>query len=311
MMRRREWLAASLGVFSIPGCRTSAPSRAPGIIDAHVHFYDPSRPGGVPWPPAQDQCLYRTVLPAHLRALAAPLGVAGVIVVEASPRESDNDWLLDVADSDPFVMGVVGHLKPGRPRFKSELDRLANHPRFVGIRTGLWNIEPSLDEGFLADLRRLAARGLALDLGAGAARLAIVPALAREVPDVRMVINHLGGPVIRAGEEPSAEWRRAIRAAAVHPNVAMKISGFVEAFGRGGDLADVAAVRKVMRPWFCEVLEAFGPERLMFATNWPVCEKQATYEEVVGLARELTRGLSDSECDRIWRTTALRWYRVG
>lgn len=308
-MRRREWLMATVGTLAAAGCRAPVPRSSGGIVDAHVHFYDPSRPGGVPWPPANDPVLYRTVLPEHLRALAEPLGVAGAIAVEASPLEQDNHWLLEWADRDPFVVGVVGHLKPGRPGFGEELNRVADHPKFLGMRTGLWNIEPSLDETVLADLRRVEARGLALDVGQGASRLAFVPALARALPDLRIIVNHLGGPVIRAGEEPAVEWRQAIRAAAVHPNVAMKISGFVEAVGRGAGGGRVRPDPDAVRPWFDELLDAFGPARLIFATNWPVCEKQAPYAEVVDLARGLTSGLTETERESIMRTSALRWYR--
>ncbi len=308
-MRRREWLASTVGALAAAGCRASVPRSSGGMVDAHVHFYDPSRSGGVPWPPANDPVLYRTVLPEHLRALAEPLGVVGAIAVEASPLEQDNHWLLEWADRDPFVLGVVGHLKPGRAGFAEELGRLAEHPKFLGMRTGLWNVEPSLDETVLADLRRVASRGLSLDLGQGAARLAIVPALARALPNLRIVVNHLGGPVIRAGEGPPAEWRQAVRAAAAQRNVAMKISGFVEALGRGMGGGPVKPEPDAVRPWFDELLGVFGPDRLIFATNWPVCEKQASYAEVVELARGLTGGLSESERESILRTSALRWYR--
>ncbi len=308
MIRRRAFL---VGALAAAGCRTPAPTAPVGIVDAHVHFYDPSRPGGVPWPPANNAVLYRTVLPEHLRVLAVPLGVAGAIAIEASPVEQDNHWLLGWADRDPFVLGVVGHLKPGRSGFADELDRLAAHPRFLGIRTGLWNVEPSLDEAVLADLRRVASRGLSLDLGQGASRLAMVPALARALPDVRIIVNHLGGPVIRAGGEPPVEWRQAVRAAGAQRNVAMKISGFVEALGRGAGGGQVTPDPDAVRPWFGELLDAFGPERLIFGTNWPVCEQQASYAQVVELALGLTSGLSEAERESVLRTSALRWYRRG
>lgn len=280
-------------------------------MDAHVHFYDPSRPGGVPWPPANDRTLYRTVLPPDLWKQAAPLGVCSAIAVEASPLERDNDWLLAVVERDARIMGVVGHLKPGQPGFAGELSRLRRHPKFIGVRTGLWGVDLSLSDDVRADLQTLAQQGCTLDIGQGVSRLARVPELARALPDLRIVINHLGGPLIRVGEEPAAEWRQAVQAAANHRNVAMKISGFVEAVGRGTAGGRVVPDPDLVRPWFAAVLDAFGPERLIFATNWPVCEKHATYADVVGLVRELVSNLSETERASIWSGTAQAWYRYG
>ena len=82
------------------------------IIDTHTHFYDPSRPQGVPWPEEDDEILYRRALPEDYKALAVPEGVTGTIMVECSPWVEDNQWVLDLADADPFIVGLVGHLEP-------------------------------------------------------------------------------------------------------------------------------------------------------------------------------------------------------
>lgn len=142
MMTRRDFLrtttrASALAAGLPLGC-LPAP-RSVGIIDTHTHFYDPSRPQGVPWPPKDDSVLYRRVLPRDFRTLAEPLGITGTVVVEASPWEEDNQWILDLAAQDPFLLGLVGHLKPGRPEFRDQLIRFAAHRRFRGIRTGGWN----------------------------------------------------------------------------------------------------------------------------------------------------------------------------
>ena len=108
----------------------------PAIVDSHVHFYDPSRPQGVPWPPTEDLLLYRTVLPDEYRRVAHRHGVAGVIVIEASPWVEDNQWLLDLAERDPFLLAVVGRLDPASPEFRRLLRRFAANPLFRGIRLG-------------------------------------------------------------------------------------------------------------------------------------------------------------------------------
>ena len=106
------------------------------IIDTHTHFYDPARPEGIPWPGADEELLYRTVLPGHHRALAAPEGVTGTVVVEASAWLEDNQWILDLAADEPWIVGLVGHVDPNRPEFKTAIDRFAANELFCGIRCG-------------------------------------------------------------------------------------------------------------------------------------------------------------------------------
>src|SRR5687768_6475890 len=129
MLNRREFLgtmaalAAGCAHLPVPG----------GILDTHTHFYDPTRPEGVPWPPKDDRFLHRTVLPEEFAAMARPLGVSGTIVVEASSRVEDNQWVLDLARNNPIIKGMVGHLKPGKANFARDLNRFAANPLFCGI----------------------------------------------------------------------------------------------------------------------------------------------------------------------------------
>ena len=104
------------------------------IIDTHTHFYDPNRPHGVPWPPEDNELLYRTVLPEHHRSLSGSEGVTGTVVVEASAWLEDNQWILDLAAEDPWIVGLVGHVDPNRAEFRDEIGRLSANPLFRGIR---------------------------------------------------------------------------------------------------------------------------------------------------------------------------------
>src|SRR4051812_41804211 len=101
-----------------------------GIVDTHTHFYDPTRPQAVPWPPPAANPLSRRVLPEHLATAAKGLQVTGTVVVEASPRVEDNQWLLDLAARQPFIVGVVGKLRPGTEDFRKHLTRFARSGRF-------------------------------------------------------------------------------------------------------------------------------------------------------------------------------------
>src|SRR3954469_1401445 len=132
-MDRRDFLAAGLGVL-VAAATQADDTPKPEVIDAHTHFYDPTRPGGVPWPAKGDKALYRPVLPAEYEKLARPLGGVRTVVVEASPWVEDNQWLLDLAAKDKFLVGVVGHLDPAADDFETNLRRFARDPLFRGIR---------------------------------------------------------------------------------------------------------------------------------------------------------------------------------
>ena len=173
------------------------------IIDTHTHFYDPSRPQGVPWPSPKEEWLYRTVLPQHYQALTRPKGVSGTVVVEASAWLEDNQWVLDLAAADPFVLGLVGHLEPGSDAFAGQLERFAAHPRFCGIRVGY---REGMDRGdFLADMELLAQKDLELDVLMGHGQLGEVCRLAERLPELRIVINHVGSVPID-GRPPDPAW---------------------------------------------------------------------------------------------------------
>jgi len=307
-MDRRDFLASAglLAAAAASGCRSTDTAPAGGIIDTHVHFYDPARPQGVPWPPKTDSFLHRTVLPPELKALARPLGVAGCVIVEASPLEEDNQWVLDLAADEPFILGVVGHLRPGAPGFRAALDRFARNPRFRGVRTGLWGVDPTAaGSAFTDDLRALADRGLALDVGQGVPHMETAARLAAAVPSLRIVVNHFGGPRIDAGP-PDRRWLAAVRGAAAHPNVVMKLSGLVEGTGRRE--GDAPSAPDLYRPFFESVWDAFGPGRLVFGSNWPVSARFAPYARVLDLARAFLGERGPAAVAAGLRTNAMRVY---
>ena len=159
------------------------------LIDTHAHFYDPARAQGVPWPPREDKLLYRTVLPEDYRALPVPRPVTGAVVVEASPWLEDNQWVLDLAAHDPFIVGFVGNLPVGTKAFAGNLKRFAANNLFRGIRLRDRKLEGSLDDpAFVSDLKLLAARNLSLDLVGGMEILPFADRLAETVPGLRIII---------------------------------------------------------------------------------------------------------------------------
>src|SRR5580700_9844840 len=160
-MDRRSFLhiAAGLGFMNSRMDRLAAVTSVP-IIDTHIHLFDPGRPQGVPWPEKNNQVLYKPALPDRYRKVTQGLGVVGAIEVEASPWLEDNQWVLDVAAKDSIIVGTIGDLEPGKPKFRENLERFHRNPLFRGIRYGnLWGRDLGAEvaqAGFIADLKVLA-----------------------------------------------------------------------------------------------------------------------------------------------------------
>jgi L-fuconolactonase len=309
MQNRRQFIAMLPTVTALAaGCATAtkAPTKRTGILDTHTHFYDPTRPQGVPWPPKNDRFLYRTVLPGELKAIAEPLGVTGTIVVEASAWVEDNEWVLSLARNEPFIQGLVGHLKPGKPNFTADLHRLSNNRLFRGIRVGLWDIpiQPE-NSDFIRDLKLLADRGLSLDVLGGPKELVRISQIAAHIPDLRIVIDHCAGVRITGGA-PDPEWLNSVRMIAQHQNMHMKVSGLAEATGR-----EHAAPRDVefYRPTLDALWEAFGEDRVIFGSNWPVSARFADYPAVLKIVRDYMESKSRTAAEKYFSGNAERVYR--
>jgi len=274
----------------------SADDRLP-IVDCHTHFYDPTRPEGIPWPGKGDAVLYRTILPKQFLEQAAPVGVTKTIVVEASPRVEDNAWLLDLAAKNPSIIGVVGNLTPGRPEFAGHLKRFAANKLYRGIRVNHGAVKTGLDQPeFLADIKRLAELGLELDVNGGPDMPADVARLAEKLPDLRIVINHLANADVD-GTEPPGAWQDGMRAAAKHPGVFCKVSALVEHAKPKSGEKKVPEEVDFYRPILDAIWSIFGDDRLIYGSNWPVSDRSASYKVLFSIVNQyvIARGKTTAE----------------
>jgi predicted TIM-barrel fold metal-dependent hydrolase len=254
------------------------------IVDAHIHIYDPFRPEGVPWPRPEETLLYRTVLPRDFAAVAVPHGVRAGLVVEASPWVADNLWVLDQARREPCLVGEIGNLQPGSEGFAAEMRRLALNPLFRGIRRPCPDGPATGSRAYLDDLRLLADLDLTLDVMVSTEWEALDD-LARQLPGLRMVICHLGHPRTD-GRAPDRAWREGIRRVAGHPNIFLKVSGVAESAVCRPAPVDVGFYAPVLGV----VWDAFGEDRVIYGSNWPVCELAASYANVLRIASEYACG---------------------
>ncbi len=299
-MHRRTFLG---GLAAAPLTSWAGPAH---LIDTHTHFYDPRRPQGVPWPAKNNQLLYRPTLPEHFRQITTPLGVTGTVVVEASGWLEDNQWVLDLAEKDKVIVGVVGHLDPGAPGFAANLDRFRKNRLFRGIRVGSTHIAVGMKEpAFVDDMRRLAAADLELDAIGSAAMYGDVLALVQTVPNLRIVLNHL--PLDwPAGAEGSAA-REAFAALKPHRQVYAKVSGVLRRIGDRTP-ADLGYYRAALD----ELWDNFGSHRLIYGSNWPVSDRLAAYSRALTVVREYfaLKGAAAAE-NYFWKNSleAYRWIR--
>ena len=311
---RKQFLAVTaqaVAGMTLTGCasalRAAPYQEAFTLIDTHTHFYDPTRTEGVPWPPREDKLLYRQVLPKDYRALPVPRPVTGTVVVEASPWLEDNQWVLDLAAKEPFIVGFVGNLPVGTRPFAGDLKRFAANKLFRGIRIRDRKLDGTLDTAaFVSDLKLLADHDLSLDLVGGSEILPFADRLAKELPDLRIVIDHLAGLVVD-GKVPPAEWVKQMRALVRRPYIYCKLSGLVEGTGR----SDGSAPRGVefYRPVLDAMREMFGPERLIYASNWPVSERFASLATVQGIVADYFRSQGRRAEEQVFAQNAKSAYR--
>lgn len=303
-MNRRDFLqtgALAIGLPSLSG-QTEILGR---VVDGHTHFYDPTRPEGVPWP-IKDTPLYRTAMPIDWKKVANPLGIQETIVVEASPWTEDNQWILDLADREKCIVGFVGNLNPLEPQFSEHLKRFAPHPIFRGIR---WRGELARLNDFptiVKAAKELAKLDLSLDLNSVASTLPQAHKLASAVPDLRIIINHLGA----AGDPQklSAEWRENVLQASKQPNVFMKVSALAEQ--AKAPAGEAPTTVDYYLPILDHLWNCFGQERLIYGSNWPVSDRGAPYQTIYKLVSEFFHSKGTETAEKyFWRNsqTAYRW----
>ncbi|MDQ0383086.1 L-fuconolactonase [Amycolatopsis thermophila] len=269
------------------------------LIDAHHHLWDlgARRQDWLDGPEMAP--VRRTFTAADYHAVA---GVDRSVLVQVLADVSETRDFLAVAAADPVIAGVVGWVDLRKP---DVADVLATLPGLVGVRH---LVQGEADPRWLtrADVRRglraVARAGLSYDLLTLPHQLPAAIETARDLPELSFVLDHLSKPPIASGDlEP---WATHLRELAALPNVTAKLSGLVTEAGPGWTTAG-------LRPYAEVALEAFGPDRLMFGSDWPVCLLAASYAQVREAAEELVAGLSPAERDAVFGGTAQRVYRLG
>lgn len=279
------------------------------IIDSHHHLWQPEQ--GYAW--LDDESLTpirRSFGPEELAAAVAGTGVEHTVLVEGGRCDfGEAELLLAYARNSPLIAGVVAWADPADPALAETLAgyrALPGGERLVGVRS---QVQAEPDPGYLdrpevrRGLREVGAAGLVFDLVVRADQIAAAARLARDLPDVRFVLDHLGKPAIR--DDGFAGWVGPIGELAAQPNVCAKLSGMVtEADWESWSAED-------LRPYVSAAVDAFGPDRLMYGSDWPVCLLAASYVEVKNALAEALPALSPAEQAAVYGETARRTYGLA
>ncbi|MGI9071584.1 MAG: amidohydrolase family protein [Bryobacteraceae bacterium] len=284
----------------------SAKSGSPAIrIDAHHHFWTYSREE-YGWIDESMTVIRRDFLPDHLEPEIRACGIDGVVSVQARQTLEETRWLLALASKRDFIRGVVGWVPLIAPDISDILGSLIEQGRLKAVRHVL-QAEPDdqymLRDDFNRGIDSLSEFGLVYDILIFERHVPQAIEFVDRHPKQTFVLDHIAKPRIR--DHVISPWRENLRALAERPNVYCKISGLVtEADYKTWTKEDLA-------PYFDTVLHAFKPERLMFASDWPVCLVATTYSRWFNIVLERIALLSDTEQDAILGSTAIRAYKLG
>jgi L-fuconolactonase len=274
-------------------------------IDAHHHFwrYTADEFG---WIEDAMAVIRRDFLPADLAPQLAALGLDGTVAVQARMTLEETRWLLQLARENAFVKGVVGWVPLAEKNVAADLDRFAADPKLKSVR----HVVQGQPAGFLdasafnAGIREVTSRGLTYDILIFANQLEEATRFVDRHPNQTFVLDHIAKPVVQGA--PPIEWRKQIRELARREHVACKFSGVVT------EIPGFAAwTPEQLSPYFNVVLEAFGPRRLMFGSDWPVCLVGSEYARWFKTVESFTARLSGDERARILGDTAAEFYRLN
>jgi len=274
-------------------------------VDAHQHFWQISR-GDYGWLTPDLEVLYRDYLPEDLAPHLQERQIQQTILVQAAPTREETDFLLRLYEKTPFIAGVVGWLDLESLSFPEEFARYREHPGFVGLRPMLQDLEDDrwiLRSQVMRHVELLVQADFPLDLLVFPRHLPCIKELLQSFPSLRGVIDHAAKPPIAEGLlEP---WNRLLTEIATYEGIMCKLSGLItEADHQQRTAADLV-------PYVHHVIEAFGAERTLYGSDWPVCLLAGSYAEVFEALQEaLPASLTEADREAIFGGNAIRFYKL-
>ncbi len=277
------------------------------IIDSHQHLWQPAR-GDYDWMPQDNAILNRVYAPRDLAPILEANGVTGTVLVQAAATVNETEYMLGLADGTDYVQGVVGWVDFENPADRAALARLKGHPKFKGVRPMIqdipddaWMLRPDVQWGYQA----LVDLDLTFDALGFPRHLAHFLTILKRYPQMRVVIDHAMKPQIRVhSPENFRFWAEGMSRLAGETGALVKFSALITEI-------DGPWTVEMLRPYVDHLIAAFGPSRMMWGSDWPVCRLQAEYDGWLGAAEALTAHLSPADRAQIFGGTAAAFYRLG
>ena len=273
------------------------------VVDSHHHFWDIDKfdyswmPDGSP--------LAVDYGPTQLAPLIKAAGIDYTVVVQAVSSPDEARWLLELADQNDFIAGIVGWVDLTDPKVGYTLDELQRSKYFKGVRH-IWEGENDpgwiVNSGAINGLQELVRRDLTFDFLAKPPNLPFIPQVMEQVPDLRAVVDHIGKPLI--ADHLVEPWLSDMRKVASINGIHCKISGMITEADQQSWIADD------LRPYVHHILGMYGTDRLMFGTDWPVCTLAGEYQTVADTTRGILNSLSHTAKADVFGGTAIRFYRL-
>lgn len=275
------------------------------IVDAHQHFWTLAR-GDYAWPNESVAPIFKDFGPQDLEPLLVAAGVDRTVLVQATDSVDETRFLLDLAGKSDRIAAVVGWVDFASNAAVNTVQDLAKNSLLKGLRPMLQGIEQSdwiLQDAAEAVLTQMVSADLRFDALVQPRHLPHLFELAKRHPGLAIVVDHLAKPEMGEGREPDHLWRMGMESLAARPNVYCKLSGMVTEIGPDWKLQD-------LQPFAKTILDCFGPDRVMFGSDWPVVNLASDYASWLTAARSLLSGLSESDVSKIMGGTARKFYGI-
>jgi len=273
-------------------------------VDAHQHFwiFDPVRDS---WINDEMSVIKRDFLPGDLEPILQANGIEGCVAVQADQSEEQNDFLLGLAEYNGFIKGIVGWVDLRADNIAQRLEYYSVFDKMKGFRHVLQGEKDRalmLSPTFMNGIGKLQNHGFTYDILIFPDQLKYVSEFVEAFPDQKFVIDHIAKPYIK--DKKINDWAADMKKVAKHENLYCKVSGMVtEADWKNHKPVDFI-------PYIDVVFEAFGADRLMFGSDWPVCQVAANYTEMKSIVEQYTIALSPTEQDKFWGDNAVKFYNL-
>jgi L-fuconolactonase len=272
-------------------------------VDAHFHLWRPAR-GDYGWLTPATGALYRDYEPQEFAPLLVAHDIDAAILVQAAPSEAETRFLLDHAESRPWIAGVLGWTDMAADDARTRIATLAETPKILGLRPMLQDLDDPawiLGDTVRPALDAMAEHGLVFDALVRAEQLPAIRTLATRHPGLSIVLDHFGKP--RIEDAPDGGWRDAIAALAGMPNVTIKLSGLLTEAPARADASTLA-------PWFDHVASSFGAERILWGSDWPVVTTAGSYADWIAITNTLLAAFEPRAREAIFGANAARIYQL-